>query len=121
MLSMRTRAVLERLDHHMDRMDGHMERIDGHTVRADERWAEISEEIRLTRVEIELSRQQRDRHAEMYADLRLFTRDMMRRMERQSDAVVAELRELGADSRAQRQALLLMLDRIEPGGPPPGA
>lgn len=71
------------------------------------------------------------------ADLRTFIREIMRRFERQQEAVIAELveqretwqtelraqretwqselRDLREESRAQRQALLLILDRLDGG------
>ena len=112
---MRNRELLRRIDRHLDR--------------ADERWASIDEEIRLTREEIRLSREQRDRHAAMadrqaeaFGDLRVFTQDMMSRMERLTRAQVkaseehtAAVRELREDGVAHRQALLRLLDRLGPG------
>ena len=103
----RNRELLERIDRHLDR--------------ADERWAIIGEEVRL-------SREQRDRHAEMYADLRQFTRDLMLRMERVTedyrrvaDEQIKGMRDLREESTAQRQALLRVLDRLGPGDSPSAA
>jgi hypothetical protein len=111
----RNRELLRRIDRHLDR--------------ADERWASIDEEIRLTREEIRLSREQRDRHAAMadrhaaaFGELRVFTHDMMSRMERLTRAQVkaseehtAAIRGLREDSVAHRRALLRILDRLGPG------
>jgi len=111
---MRNRELLKRIDRHLDQTDDH--------------WASIDEELRL-------SREQRERHAEMFGDLRHFTRDMMRRMElvtqehvrastaqvQVSQEIVREIRDLREESRAQRQALLRMLDRFGPGEAPSAA
>lgn len=75
----------------------------------------------LSREEIRLSREQRDRHAEMFADLRLFTRDMMLRMERIASEHVSALRDLREESAAHRQVLLRVLDRLGPGDSPSAA
>ena len=63
---------------------------------------------------------------QQFEETRQFTRDMMRRIEkvtddhtRAMDEVVRELRDLTAESRAQRQALLQVIDRmdrLDPGG-----
>ena len=65
-------------------------------------------------------------HKKLYEDTREFMREMMLRMEkvtddhaRAMDEVVKELRDLTAESRAQRQALLQVIDRmdrLDPGG-----
>ena len=76
-------------------------------------------------------------HTQLYEDTRQFMREMMLRMERVTDdhtramhevtddhtramdEVVTELRDLTAESRAQRQALLQVIDRmdrLDPGG-----
>jgi len=98
-----------------------LKRIDRHLERADQRWASIDEEIRLTREEIRLSREQRQEHAEMHADLRVFTRDMMSRMERVTQQHGAAMRDLREESLAHRQALLRLLDRFDHPGDSPSA
>lgn len=40
-------------------------------------------------------------------------------MIRRGDEMIAELRDLRAESRAQRQALFRVLDRLDPGGAEP--
>lgn len=100
MSCVRNRQLLERIDRHLDQ--------------ADARWASIDEEIRLTREEIRLSREQ-------HADLRVFTRDMMRRMERVTQQHAAAMRDLQEESVAHRQALLRLLDRLGPGDSPSAA
>lgn len=144
---MRNRDLLERIDRHLDRADerwaGMDERWASMDERSDARWASIEEEIRLTREEVKLSREQRDRHAEMFTemlgDLRIFTRDMMTRMERvtqnhgkgiqlvseelraSGDKHAAAMRDLHEESVAHRQALLKVLDRLGPGESPSAA
>jgi hypothetical protein len=88
--------------------------------------AEISEEIRLTREEVRLSRESRD-------DLREFMRETTLRIDRMfSDLsaamqdhgaafreVASEVREGRDEQRAQTQALLRLIDRmdrLDPGG-----
>ena len=87
------RQLLQRLDRHLDS--------------ADERWAGIENEIRL-------SRQERE-------NMRVFTRDLMVRMERLTRVQVKALEDLQEDSAAHRQALLRMLDRLGPGDSPSAA
>ena len=68
----------------------------------------------------------------MHADLRVFTRDMMSRMERVTQQHAAamrdmreemreEMRDLREESRAHRQALLRLLARFGPGDSPSAA
>ena len=123
----------------LTQMEGHMARGNEHLARGNELMGQIREEVRLSREEMRMSREQRvrsdealDRHAQMYDDLRAFSRDMMRRMERVTQAQVDEIRGLGRavemqtqelrdvreQSRAQRNALLRLLDRFD--GPQPG-
>jgi len=123
---MTERELLERMDHHMERMDEHMVRGNEHMARGNEHMARgneymargnelmeaIREEHRLSREQYaELSRASREREA----DLRHFIRDINVRAERFTNAVVAELRDLTEESRAQRQGLLQVLDRLGPG------
>ena len=143
-------------------------RMDRHLTRGDELLREIKEEVALTRdevaltrEEVKLSREQRvrsdammdrlearlDRDAEEHADLRVFIREMIVRMERSGQELArevgariaqmaAESREAQAESRAWRerhseemrvlkegsrahtQSLLRLLDRFD--GPAPG-
>lgn len=115
------------------------ERMDRHMVRGDEVLREIRveigltrEEVALTREEVRMSREQRvrsdalmdrlnerfDRDAESHADLRVFIREMIVRMERSGQELAREMRDLREESRAQRNALLRLLDRFD--GPEPG-
>ena len=108
------------------------ERWDRRLERSDELLAEIRVEVALTRDEVRLSREQRERSDAMHADLRDFIRQMIARMERSgrdtSEALraqTAELRRFGAEmsdireeSRAQTNAILRLLDRF--GGPEAG-
>jgi hypothetical protein len=105
-------AFVERMDGHMARMDGHLARMDGHMARGELLMADIHSEMELTREEVRLSRESRD-------DLRSFIREINARMERGTQAMIAELRDLREESRAQRQALLRVIDRmdgLDPGG-----
>ena len=86
--------------------------------RGNELMDEVRKEIRLSREEIRLSREQQ-------ADLRVFVREINLRAERAMELVTAELRalsagqdDLRAESRAQTQALLQVLDRLGPGPSP---
>ncbi len=121
MFGVRNRQLLQRIDRHLDRADERWASMDERWAREDERWASIDEEIRLTREEIRLSREQRDRHAEMFADLRVFTRDMMLRMERVTVAQVEALRDLREEGIAHRLALLRLFDRMGPDDSPSAA
>jgi chromosome segregation ATPase len=124
---MRRRELFRRMDAHMERGDQLMVRIDGHMERGNVLMGEnkelmvdireeidltrravdrMSHEVELTREEVRLSRQSRD-------DLRGFIRDMVTRMNRRDDAIFSELRDLREESRAQRHALLRMIDRMD--------
>jgi len=79
--------------------------------------------------------EQAERHAELYSGLREFTREITRetvaRIDRVARELIAEIREIGRsvryntdqlddlrnESRAQTEALLRVLDRLDPGGP----
>lgn len=122
------------------RIDGHMERGNQHMARGNELMGEIREEMRLSREQRARSDEALERHAEMYLDLRDFTREMILRMERfmnehtnailglsraierQTELLGTELRELREEmreeSRAQRNALFRILDKLD--GPEPG-
>jgi hypothetical protein len=102
----RRREFFRRMDAHMERIDTHMERIDGHMELGNVLMADVRIEIELTREEVRLSRQSRH-------DLRAFIRDVVTRMHRRDDATFTELRDLREESRAQRHALLRMIDRMD--------
>ncbi len=109
--------ILERLDAHLAHNGTVLERID--------------EEMRATReFHRQLHTDTREYNGRLLADFRQFTRDMIVRMERLGREEALELRRLGeeqrafrdeqkdlrAESRAQTQALLRMIDRLGPGG-----
>jgi hypothetical protein len=112
----RKRDLLRRLDASMHRVDESLDRVDESLARNSEALARNSEAL--------------DRNERAYEDLRLFTRDEMRRMEvvtdRQVRALEAMERRLGQvhrtvddhrdESRAMLQALLRMIDRLDGGG-----
>jgi Ribonuclease G/E len=94
-------------------------RIDRHLERSNELMDEVRREIDLTREEIRLSREERQTSREMFDDLREFIREITLRVERGGREMVQELRDLRAESQAQRQALLQLIDRmdrLDPGG-----
>lgn len=68
---------------------------------------EFTEELRATRLE----------HRQLIEEYRQFTRDCVTRMERAAARQEKHLDDLLDESRAQRQALLRMIDRL---GPAPG-
>ena len=92
---MRQREFLRRLDAHLEHSNALM--------------AQVTEEIQLSREELRLSRGERQ-------DLRTFIREMVIRMERAAAQQAAELEDLREDSRAQRDALLRLIDRLGPSG-----
>ena len=104
---MADRDYLERIDRQMERGNLHMER-------GNELMEEIREEMRL-------SREQRERSDEMFADLRTFMREITLRVERGGREMVAEMRDLRAEGRAQTQALMRMIDRMDRLDPPGSA
>jgi len=67
------------------RIDRHMERLDAHM----------------------------ERQEAMFGDMRQFMHEITLRVERGGREVVRELRDLRAESRAQTQALLQLIDRID--------
>jgi methyl-accepting chemotaxis protein len=113
------RQLLRRLDAHIEQGNAHMERGNAHMERGnelmqrlDKTMAEIRHEVELTREEVRLSRESR-------TDLREFIREMLTRFDRAAQAQAAGLQEVYDESRAQRQALLRLIDRmdrLEPGG-----
>jgi hypothetical protein len=100
----------------LDRIDRHMERGNELMDRNNELMAEVREEMRLSRAQ----------YAEIYADMRQFIREITLRIQRIGREEIRELRELREEhrdlheqSRAQTQALLRVIDRmdrLDPGG-----
>lgn len=108
-----------------DEWDRRAEQWNRQEERRDALMAKISHEIELTREEVRLSREQRERSDAMHADLRVFIREMTARVERSGRDtsraladVVAALADLRAESRAHTSAILTLLDRL--GGPEAG-
>jgi hypothetical protein len=115
----RTREILRRLDAHEERTQRLLARMD--------------ERIELTRQQVELSRaesrtaieeartsreQVREEMRTSREEMRAFMKDILTRFEALARRQVAELRELRQESRAQTQALLRLIDRmdrLEPG------
>lgn len=93
MARVKRRDMLVRIDRHLEENSVLME--------------EIREEVRL--------------HREAAADVRVFIRDITRRNEGVWREVIAELRDLRAESRAQREALLRLIDRLPPPADGPAA
>jgi hypothetical protein len=90
--------ILARIERHMARGNELMEQIQ----RRDERLQIMFE-----------------RHEAMFADLRQFMHEITLRVERGGREMVKEMRDLRAESQAQRQALLQVIDRmdrLDPGG-----
>lgn len=75
-----------------------LERIDRHLARNETLIDRIGEEFRLNR--------------ETYSDLRAFTREIMRRNEMVMGQMVDKLSDLGDQTRANTQAVLRALDRL---------
>ena len=104
---------------HNGRVDGErfFSRLDEHLARGNELMEEIREEMRLSR--------------EMFADLRVFMRDITLRVERGGREQVRQMRELTdavredrEENRAQTETLLRVIDRmdrLDPGGSAAGA
>jgi hypothetical protein len=81
-------------------------------LRLDKTMADITREVALTREEVKLSRESR-------MDLREFMREMLLRYDKRWGAHEAVLLEVRDETRAQTQALLRMIDRmdrLDPGG-----
>jgi len=91
----------------LDRIDRHMEQGNEHMARGNELMEGVREEMRLSR--------------ELHADLRVFIRETNLRADRFLEGILNELRDLRAESQAQRQALLKTIDRrLGPAEPSPG-
>lgn len=60
-----------------------------------------------------------EENSRVIGDLRVFTRELVTRQERFMREVVKELADLRAESRAQREALLRVIDRFPPPGESP--
>jgi len=140
---MRKRDLLERIDRHMERGNEHMDRGNELMDRSNEHMDRGNELMDRSNVLMDRSTVLMDRSTvlmdrgnvlmeavqeelrlarEQHADLRVFIREMNLRAERFTQGVVnsleavsADLRDLREESRAQSQALLLVLDRIDPG------
>ena len=98
-------ASLARIDAHMERQTGHMERQTGMFER---------HEAMFERHEAMF-----ERHEAMFDDLKEFMREITLRVERNGREMVREIRGLRADSQAQREGFLRVIDRIDrldPGG-----
>lgn len=111
-------------DEFLAHIDRHMERGNEHMRLGNELMAEVRDEVSLTREEIRLSRAEREQSRAMFADLREFMREITLRVERGGREQVKEMRELREESRAQTQALLRVIDRmdrLDPGGSAAGA
>jgi hypothetical protein len=102
-------------------------RIERHMARGNDLLGEVRDEMRLSREERERSREMFEHHAELYSDLREFTREMILRVERGGREQVVELRKLGSafdalrdelrdmrgETRAQTRAILRVLDKLD--------
>ena len=95
-----------------------LRRIDAHLERGIELMDRITEELALTREQVRLSREDRAQITETFRqerqDLRTFIREIVIRMERAASQQAEELLDLREDSRAQRDALLRLIDRLGP-------
>ena len=121
-------AFLSRIDEHMRRGSELMEQIRAehelHRKQAAEADARYQEQIELTRQEVQITREVvRRNEIAFQANSRLNAelvgavvdvRDTVRE-------VRADLRELGAEVRAQTEAIFRMLDRFDGGSEPAGA
>lgn len=119
---LRTDAVLAELREGRLRSDAVLAEMREGRGRSDALVADVREEVRLTREEVRLSREER-------AESREFMRQLTLRAEKANREAIAELRDLRrgseehraetadlrAESRAQTQALLRMIDRLGPG------
>ncbi len=103
--------ILRRLDDHLAVANEHMARTNEHMARGNELWAENRRELREMSIRL-------DRVTQAFLDelreQRIAFRD---EMQAQRDV----LRDLVAESRAQRQGLLAVLDRLRDGGGPAAA
>lgn len=106
------RQLLRRLDAHMERGNEHVARGNELMRRLEKTMADISHEVALTREEVRFSRESR-------VELREFMRETFLRSDKRAQAQTAALQEVREESRAQTQALLRMIDRmdrLDPGG-----
>ena len=108
---------LEQGNRYMEQGNRHMERGNRHMERGNQLMTEVSKEIRLAR--------------EQHNDLRRFIREINLRAERFTQAAIAELQKVSegqrrlseshedsrAETRAQTQALLAVIDRLPPPSP----
>jgi len=127
---MADRDILERMDRHMERGNELMERIDVHMERADqhmERGNELMERIdgTMERIDATIERTRETIAVEQRATRDFFASVMTRfdrnmlRIDRRMASHEAVTSELRAESRAQTQALLRVIDRMDrfdPGG-----
>lgn len=111
---------LDRFDRHLARIDAHIDIANRHLARNSELMErnreavdrnselmeEVKQEIRLTRDEVERSRISHE-------GLREFTREITRRNEVVWREVAATLGDMRGEIRAQTQAILTVLDRLD--------
>jgi hypothetical protein len=98
------------------RQKEYLRRLDAHLERSNALMAQVTEEIQLSREQIRLSHEELRLSRGERQDLRTFIREMVIRMERAAAKQAAELQDLREDSRAQRDALLRLIDRLGPSG-----
>jgi hypothetical protein len=112
--------------------DEFLARIDAHMERGNELMEQIRAEHRLNRATYERILEDQERRESEYQQHLQITREVIRRNElafqentrvlaEVSAELISELRELGAEVRAQTQAIFRMLDRFDGGAEPAGA
>lgn len=127
---MRRAEFRDRMDVLMGRIDGHMARGNEHMAQGNEHMARSNEhmvrgnEIMARNTEVferymqafERYMQVTERYLQVTDDLHAFIRDINTRVERSLAAVTGEVREGRDEQRAQTQALLRWIDRMDEGG-----
>ncbi len=98
--------IIRRLDGHLAVANEHMARGNEHMARGNQLWAENRQELREMRVRAE-------RMMQSFLDE---LREQRIAFREETEAQREVLRDLVAESRAQRRALLAILDRFQDGG-----
>lgn len=104
----------ERFDRHIERFDQHIERFDRHIEQFDDHILVANEHMARGNEHMARGNELMDRLNEQFSDLRTFCRDLTRRNEVVLQGMMGELADMREQTQANTQALLKVLDRLEP-------
>ena len=114
-----TRAAHERNAQAFDRMMAAFDRFEKRSEERDERAKQRDEQFgkRLEENELfmhELNRRSEKAFLKLFQDNREFLRALNVKIDAKTEALLAEMKEVREESRAQREAMLALIDRLPP-------